>query len=546
MNRRLFVFVIILMGISLAGIILLQLFWIRNAISIREDQFDRAVNLALDETAEKLESHENIMLLSDRIGRAGKNDPSLDASEDILMVRTDTSSGAFSYNIRTDDQSNYVISITNDNKDGRLVEYKHGIRIDSLKKKVSLVKSLMNTDSLSKVITHDILFVNESGDTLIEGSDNSFMIIKKANDLSEAFVQMAYEIESDPLPIHQRIDPAVLTDILRAQMFDKGISAPFEFAVMRMDSARSFPIQSDGFNTGKLSFRYIVNLFPNELVDESNFLVIQFQGRNVHILRSMAWVLAASLLLTLVILATFGITIFMILRQKKLSDIKSDFINNMTHEFKTPIATISLAVDSIDNPSIIGNEKEIRYYTEIIREENKRMNTQVESVLRLSLLDRHELEFNCIETDVHELIRRAVSKVGLLLKEKNGIIKVETNAENPVCNVDPDHFTNALLNILDNAIKYTQKEPVINLSTENTPAGLRVSIEDNGVGMSRETQQKIFDKFYRKSSGNIHDIKGFGLGLSYVKAVVEAFGGSIHAKSEQGKGSIFELNIPLL
>lgn len=546
MNRRLFIFVIILMGISLAGIILLQLFWIRHAISIREDQFDKAVNLALGETAEKLESHENFMLLSKRLGKTGRSVSSLDDTEDILMVRTDSSSGAFSYNIRTDDQSNYVISITNDNMDGRLVEYKHGIRIDSLKKKVSFVKSMMDTDSLSKVITHDIIFADESGDTLIEGSDNSFMIIKKANNLSEAFVQMAYEIESDPLPIQQRIDPAVLTEILSAQMFDKGISAPFEFAVMSMDSARNFPIQSDGFNTGAVNYRYIVNLFPNELAEESNFLVIQFHGRSVHILRSMAWVLAASLLLTLVILATFGITIFMILRQKKLSDIKSDFINNMTHEFKTPIATISLAVDSIDNPSVIKKEEEVRYYTDIIREENKRMNNQVESVLRLSLLDRHELEFNCIEADVHELIRRAVSKVGLLLKEKNGIIKVETNAENPVCNVDPDHLTNALLNILDNAIKYTEKEPVIKLRTENTLAGLLISIEDNGVGMSRETLHNIFDKFYRKGSGNIHDIKGFGLGLSYVKAVVEAFGGSIKAKSEQGKGSIFELNIPFL
>jgi signal transduction histidine kinase len=231
----------------------------------------------------------------------------------------------------------------------------------------------------------------------------------------------------------------------------------------------------------------------------------------------------------------------MIIRQKRLSDIKSDFINNMTHEFKTPIATISLAADAINNPKIISKEKEVKYYTDIIREENQRMNKQVENVLRMSLLDKHELELNQIESDIHELISIAVAKAGLLLKERDGRIKEKLEASNFIFSVDRDHFTNAILNLFDNSIKYSEDKPLIEVRTKDVDKGLSIIVKDHGIGMGRDIQQKIFDKFYRKSSGNIHNIKGFGLGLSYVKAIVEACGGTIKVKSEAGKGSEFEI-----
>jgi two-component system phosphate regulon sensor histidine kinase PhoR len=319
---------------------------------------------------------------------------------------------------------------------------------------------------------------------------------------------------------------------------------PFEFGVLEVDSAKSFVMSSSNFDKDDLDARFMVSIFPNELQDISNFLILQFPGRNVHILKSMAWTLAGSLLLTLIILATFAITIFMILRQKKLADIKSDFINNLTHEFKTPIATISLAADSISSPKIISNEKEVRYYTDIIREENNRMNSQVENVLRMSLLDKHELEFNFIDCDVHDLIQNAISKAGLLLKEKNGNITFKANSTDSIAVVDPDHFTNAFLNLLDNAIKDSEDEPDIEVITQDEDGEITISVKDNGIGMGKDVQQKIFEKFYRKSSGNIHNIKGFGLGLSYVKAIVEAFKGSISVKSEAGKGSTFSIRIP--
>ena len=549
MNRRLFIFVVILMGISMAGIILLQLFWIRNAISIREEQFNKTVNLALRETSEKLESHENILLLSEEINKFSK--PGIlnvrkDSLESTIIIYGDSSSGtSYQYSLTADAGSDYVVNVwTEDDHEAEIVEYKHEVSIDSLRSTVARVKANVHIDSLSTFLTHDIVFVGSSGDTIIEGPENGYLIIKKAQDLSEAFIKMAYEIECTPIPIEERVDSSVLFEVLSGELFNKGIHAPFEFAVMLIDSSKSFPISSRGFDAEDIDKKYVVSIFPNELLDESNFLIVQFPGRNIHLLKSMAWTLSGSLLLTLIILATFAITIFMILRQKKLSDIKSDFINNMTHEFKTPIATVSLAVDSINNPKIIKEEKEVRYYTGIIREEIQRMNKQVESVLRMSLLDKHELEFNLIETDIHELIDRAVSKVSLLLNERNGEIEVDAKAEDALVKIDPDHFTNALLNLLDNAIKYSEAEPQIVISTRNMDDGLTISVKDHGMGMSKEVQKKIFDKFYRKSSGNIHNIKGFGLGLSYVKAIVEAIGGSISVKSEAGKGSTFNIFLP--
>ncbi len=550
MNRRLFVFVIILMGISLAGIILLQLFWIRNAIDIREEHFNKTVNVAMRETAEKLESHENIIFLNDKINSFGRTQMKAgyftdsDSNETIWIHDDSAHTTSYSYSITTDEESDVLVEVWTETEDElEIVEYKHEITTDSLRQHVAHLKTNVQIDSLSNVFTHDIVFVGD-GDTIIEGTDDAYIIIKKAQNLNEAFIKMAYEIESNPIPITERIDTNVLDQVLAEALFNKGIEAHFEYGVMSIDSSISFSMLSADFDKAEIDKKYLVSIFPNELSQESNFLVIQFPGRNMHLLKSMAWTLAGSLLLTLIILITFAITIFMILRQKKLSDIKSDFINNMTHEFKTPIATISLAVDSIDSPKIIDKEKEIRYYTNIIREENHRMNNHVESVLRMSLLDKHDLEFNLIEVDVHELIEKAISKIKLLLDERNGSIMVDVLAEDSVCMIDPDHFTNALLNLLDNAIKYSENSPKLEIQTLDTKKGLSISITDQGMGMSKDIQHKIFDKFFRKSSGNIHNIKGFGLGLSYVKAVIDAMNGIITVKSETGKGSTFEIIIP--
>ena len=553
MNRRLFIFVIILMLVSLSGIILLQLFWIRNAISIREEYFNKNVNLALRETARRLEKNENYKQLGKQLTKfyIPGADSFVEDEEDSTVQ---SMKNGYYYNVSSSTDKDIVMSVWTDDggNSHKIIEYKHDISIDSIKRSVARVKANVEIDSLSQFLTHDLVLVDGKSDTIIKGGDtllqslanNQYMIVRKARDLNEAFIELAYEIESSPPPIEERVDTSMLPGLVASSLFNKGINQDFEYGILHIDSMKNVPLSSEGFDPERMQQEYMVGIFPNELADESNFLVLQFPHRNMHLIRSMAGILGGSLLLTLIILATFAITIFMILRQKKLSDIKSDFINNMTHEFKTPIATISLAVDSINSPKIISNSEEVRYYTGIIREENQRMNTQVENVLRMSLLDKHDLEFNIIHTDLNEVISAAVSKVKLLLKEREGEIRVHLDADDPVVPVDPDHLTNAILNLLDNAIKYSEDKPEIDISCTDVPEGIMISVSDKGMGMTKEVVHRIFDRFYRKPSGNIHNIKGFGLGLSYVKAIIDAFGGIIRVRSEAGKGSIFEIIFP--
>ena len=234
-----------------------------------------------------------------------------------------------------------------------------------------------------------------------------------------------------------------------------------------------------------------------------------------------------------------------LLKQKKLSEIKSDFINNMTHEFKTPLATISLAVDALKNDKVTGNKEKTDYFTGIIKEENKRMNKQVETILQAALLDKQEVQLNLKRLLAHDLIISALNNINLQVEEKGGKIDVDLDAENDLILADEVHFTNLINNLLDNAVKYSKEDLHIKLSTKNSGNNLKIKIEDNGIGMNKETLHRIFEKFYRAHTGNVHNVKGFGLGLSYVKTMVDAHHGHIKAESILGKGSTFCITIPL-
>jgi two-component system phosphate regulon sensor histidine kinase PhoR len=255
----------------------------------------------------------------------------------------------------------------------------------------------------------------------------------------------------------------------------------------------------------------------------------------------------AAVLFTLVIISAFGLTVYTMIRQKKLNVIKNDFINNMTHEFKTPIATISLAVDALKNPKVISNPEKLTYFSSIIKEENQRMNRQVETILKSALMDRQEIQLNKKPLHVHQIIEDVVDNFVLRLQEKGGDIEVHLNAETDLIEGDEVHINNLVNNLLDNAVKYSKENvpPHINLSTSSNARKFILRIEDNGIGMTRETVKRIFEKFYRAHTGNIHNVKGFGLGLSYVKTVIEGHDGIIRPESTLGKGSIFTIELPL-
>lgn len=256
----------------------------------------------------------------------------------------------------------------------------------------------------------------------------------------------------------------------------------------------------------------------------------------------------AAILFTLVIFSAFGLTVHTMIRQKKLNVIKNDFINNMTHEFKTPIATISLAVDALKNPKVICNPDKLNYFSSIIKEENQRMNRQVETILKSALLDRQEIQLNKKPLHVHKIIEDVADNFALRLQEKGGDMVMHLNAENDLIEGDEVHINNIVNNLLDNAVKYSKEAvpPHIVLSTSSTTRKFTLTLEDNGIGMTRETVKRIFEKFYRAHTGNIHNVKGFGLGLSYVKSVVDAHEGSIKPESTLGKGSCFTIELDLL
>ena len=254
-----------------------------------------------------------------------------------------------------------------------------------------------------------------------------------------------------------------------------------------------------------------------------------------------------SILLLLVIFTAFFLTVRTMIRQKKLSEIKNDFINNMTHEFKTPLATISLAVDELKNEKVTSDPQKLGYFSSIIKEENQRMNRQVETILKSALMERQEVELNLKSINVHQVIEDVVDNFMLRLDEKGGSLEMNLQAEQYIIEADEVHFSNLINNLFDNAVKYSKENvpPKVCISTTSTAKKIFIKIEDNGIGMSRETLKRIFEKFYRAHTGNIHNVKGFGLGLSYVKTVIEAHEGVIKADSTLGKGSSFTIELPL-
>ncbi|HEY1031470.1 MAG TPA: HAMP domain-containing sensor histidine kinase [Flavipsychrobacter sp.] len=263
------------------------------------------------------------------------------------------------------------------------------------------------------------------------------------------------------------------------------------------------------------------------------------------ILKKMGWMIGASILFTVIIISAFALTVRTMFNQKKLSEIKSDFINNMTHELKTPLATISLAIDALTNEKVIHNSEQVRYYSGMIKDENKRMNKQVEKILQAARIERQDIKLNLQKLNAHDIIQKVADNLSLQIQEKNGTLSLALNAPRHVIEADEVHFSNIIFNLLDNAIKYSKDSLHIDVSTDVVNGMLAIKVKDNGIGMNRETASRVFEKFYRAHTGNIHNVKGFGLGLSYVKATVEAHQGKVSVDSTLGKGSSFTVLLPL-
>jgi two-component system phosphate regulon sensor histidine kinase PhoR len=361
-----------------------------------------------------------------------------------------------------------------------------------------------------------------------------------------------------PPTIAQKFTEQEVAEKLRKAFEDQDLKdVKFEFAITSSVNLLSYEIKSRGFleqvqdtsNEANMVLTYLFQVpsgsdLENLVPEETMTVVVPNVKKRV--LSEMRWMIIGAIFFTLLIITAFYITVNALLRQKKLSEIKNDFINNMTHEFKTPLATISLAVDALRNDKVATDREKMNYFSGIIKEENKRMNKHVETILQAAVMDRQELQLHKLPLHVHNLIEEIMDNYKLQLEEKKGYAELNLHAKYDNIEADPVHFRNLISNLVDNAVKYSKDNLLIKISTYNTNKSIGIRIEDNGIGMSKETVRRIFEKFYRAHTGNIHNVKGFGLGLSYVKTVVDAHHGKIKVDSLLGRGSAFTLEIPLI
>ncbi|MEI7490839.1 MAG: HAMP domain-containing sensor histidine kinase [Bacteroidota bacterium] len=592
MNKRMLYTLIVLICLSLLGIIIVQLFWISNAIQVKEAQFNRSVNDAMGVVVSKLETKESVHLLvrtsiNDSINAILKEYPEEKMAESRPPRKPGMHKKVFARNVKK--EKKVIDSIMKQfqkvtvNVNPLFTEMKFEWNDKELREIDSVMQlqagdiqdpqieyrleeelnSVPDMNFNAPGMPQTIHFYNRGfghsnisgyvmkefpppppGSAYPEVMDRVNRLTEKTRKLKDILQKLTVESATKPKPVAERVQKDTLEQIIRKALYDKDIRIPFEFAVYSPSSdSNHFPVRSLNFGPEKLGTEHKITLFPNDLITKPNQLLLFFPSQKGQILSSLSLLMISSIIFTLIIVLSSGASIVVMIRQKKISDIKTDFINNMTHEFKTPIATISIAADSIVNSKVIQEPEKIRGFTRIIKEENNRMNTRVEQVLQMALLDSRDFKLKPALTDMHSMIQRVVDHYRLQIEKRDGVLATTFDAVNAFAEVDEDHMRNVLLNLLDNANKYSGSKPDINVFSFNRGEKFYFGVEDHGEGMSVETQKKVFDKFFRVTSGNIHNIKGFGLGLSYVKAIVLAHHGEISLKSEVGKGSRFEISL---
>jgi two-component system, OmpR family, phosphate regulon sensor histidine kinase PhoR len=536
MNRKIFISLVVMMSLSIIGITMVQITWIRNAVRTTNESFDNAVFISLNNAVEEIESLRKMNSFNNYLW----NEPSMiiDSLNGITGYLnygsyTSQSGGNVSINV-----TRSIESVDSDGKRRQVIITKDTSYVDSVHKPGRNFEnrspySLLNENKTSSGISDAIR---------IEQKDFLEWVRKRANEFRNISARMLYEIYTSEKSTE--LTNSEIAGALNHFFPYYNIRTPYKFAVIK-DGKVISDLDKKGNENDFLRSPYKVRMFSDNLIQQNMVLSVVFPERTNYVLGSMAWILGGSMLFSLFIFATFALSLYFILRQKKISEIKSDFINNMTHEFKTPIATISLAADTITNPKVISDEKSVRHFVSMIKKENNRMNKQVETILQIASLDKKEIDFKYEKTPLHSIIEKAIETIEIQVHQKGGKIRTSLEATENIVMGDAEHLTNLVHNLLDNAIKYSPEYPDITISTVNRDGGIVMAVSDRGIGMSRSVQSKIFERFYRQASGDIHDVKGFGLGLNYVKAIVDAHKGIITVTSEPGKGSRFEIYLPV-
>ncbi|MBI9069087.1 MAG: HAMP domain-containing histidine kinase [Salinivirgaceae bacterium] len=539
MNKHKYIGIVLLMGFSLIGIIAVQIYWMNNAITIKEKQFDQKVNQALVRASQRIERNQNAYFMSNIFSSM----PQVQLQQKILSKNQHTvnDSIVIEFSDFWNEKSGDVL-ILNDNNN-MTVETIEKDGIQTIKYGYDTI--ITDGNSTQRIRSYSSISKPKGNNTTAEvhgAQKNKNPMEEQLNNVME---QMILEFSIKDVPMEDRLSYSIIAPTLAYEFKINDINLDFEYGIANFRGQFYDKLKSKGFNKKETDKAYKTSLFPNDILMQSDQIVLFFPEKRNYIYGSLVWPFTGSLAFIIIILITFYFTLRIIFNQKKVSEIKSDFINNMTHEFKTPIATISLAADSITNPNIIANPEKVGRFTEIIKEENRRMNRQVESVLKMALIDKKDFNVNIKETYVHTLIEQAIKNISIQVEQKGGKIEKNLQAKNDLVKVDETHFVNVIYNLLDNANKYSiDNPPEILVESYEIGSNYCIAISDKGIGMDKDTLDKIFEKFYRVPTGNIHTVKGFGLGLSYVKAIVMQFKGDISVKSNKGLGSTFEIKIP--
>ena len=515
------------MGLSFLSLLYLQVSYIEEMMKTRKEQFDSAVRNSLDQVSKDVEYAETMRWLVEDISDAERK----------ALTENNTSLGQ--NNVVRGTQRFQVKS-----RDGKI--------ISDFELRVMKIKP----SELPKAMVRGRNTIPQTSNSMLEAIKNRYMYQRAL--LDEVVLDMIRRASDKS--IGDRVRFRDLDDYLKSNLYNNGIDLPYHFAVIDKDGREVYRCADYEAKGSEESYQQA--LFKNDPPAKMSILKVHFPGKKDYIFDSIkeseqmiltdpalgTSFMIPSLIFTLVLLVTFIFTIYIVFRQKKLTEMKNDFVNNMTHEFKTPISTISLAAQMLKDPAVAKSPQMFQHISGVINDETKRLRFQVEKVLQMSMFDRQKATLKMKEIDANELISGVINTFALKVERYNGKITSNLEAADPVIFADEMHLTNVIFNLMDNAVKYKKAEEDLELKvkTWNESGKLMISIQDNGIGIKKENLKKIFEKFYRVHTGNLHDVKGFGLGLAYVKKIITDHKGTIRAESDLNVGTKFIIALPLL
>ncbi len=528
MNRKIYILALILTSLSLVGIIVIQGYWIKSAIDDREDAFTYSIQQVLSSVTKQIEQDEINKYVAE-----------------IIYLRENDST----LNLKGKQLRDFVY-IREDKERKETFIYKHGILEEDYLLPAKLQKSFPINDSLfldSLVIKKyvDSQHLEYNKQDMASQMPRIYEKLSELPEIERLMIEESFKNIIRQQSISERVSLAQIEKLIKQKLEKRGINLHFEFAIYNKNVLSK--VQSKYFDPNEKKKEYRALLFGTNSTDDSLYeLALIFPQRERYVLSSVIGIASLSTVFLLVIIAVFIITLNQLITQRRISEIKTDFINNMTHEFKTPIATMNLVLDTLKSPITLQDTNKVLHYVKILKQENKRMLAQVENILQISRLEKGNLQLDREPVDVHTLITNAISHVQLMIDERQGQLRTHFLASNSDVSANESHLTNVFVNIIENAIKYSPNPPDIDVYTETIKNKLLIQIKDKGQGMSKQAVKYIFDKFYREHTGDLHNVKGHGLGLAYVKSIVEYHQGTISVESEKGKGTTFYIKLPVI